>query len=130
MSKDILPNGNESIFIIDDEKALLLLLKKLFTRLGYEVFVAADGETAETTFREHWNTIQLIVLDQYLNNYDGMQLLKKFKKIKPEIKVILTSGFTIDEEYKKLESSIIEYYLQKPYNVEQLAKTVRKVLDT
>ena len=129
MSKDILPHGDEGIFFIDDESSLLMLLKKVFSRSGYEVFNASEGKTAETIFSENLGTIELIILDRYLNNYNGMQLLKKFKEIKPDIKVILTSGYTIDEEFTKLDSPIIEEYLQKPYNVEQLAKMVRKVLD-
>ena len=75
MSKDILPHGDEGIFFIDDESSLLMLLKKVFSRSGYEVFNASEGKTAETIFSENLGTIELIILDRYLNNYNGMQLL-------------------------------------------------------
>ena len=130
MAKATIPSGHESILFIDDEKSLLTLLNKLFARLGYTVFVASDGNTAESEFLKNSEIIELVVIDQFLQNQNGIELLKKFIAIKPDIKVILTSGYSIDEEFQNLSSSIVKEYLEKPYNVEQLARTVRKVLDS
>ncbi len=129
MAKANLPSGHESILFIDDEKSLLTLQKKLFSRLGYTVFIASNGKTAKSVFLENSEIIKLVVLDQFLHNQNGLQILKEFINIKSDIKVILTSGYTIDEEFQNLNPSIIKKYLQKPYDVELLAHTVRKVLD-
>lgn len=129
MAPASLPSGDESILFIDDEQSLLIMLKRLFTRLGYKVFVAADGTTAEHIFQNNTDIINLVVIDQFLNNQNGIHILKKFIDKKPDIKVILTSGYTMDEEFQNLDPLIIREYLPKPYNVEQLALTVRKILD-
>lgn len=130
-----LPCGSETILIVDDEKALLDVAVLYLEDLGYKILTAKDGKQALEVLKDHPD-IDLLFTDVIMpGDMDGYQLAKAAHEIRLTLKVLLTSGFTStlqehangDGGYlKNLASNL----LSKPYNDEELAFAIRRVLST
>lgn len=129
-----LPVGHETILIVDDEQHLCEVAEQQLNNLGYSVFTAKDTESALKIINEN-NSIDLLFSDIVMpDNQDGFQIAKSAKKIKPSLKVLLTSGYSEDINNKKdknvLNENLKESVLQKPYSKQDLAFAVRRSLDS
>lgn len=127
---DLVPGGKEHILVVDDEESILVLLREMLEELGYQVTVCNDPETAVRVFAENPNDFSLVISDMTMPNKTGMELIGEIKQIKPEIKIILCTGFSdlIDEE--KAKRLGIDQYFMKPIGRYDLAMGVRDVLDS
>jgi len=125
-----LRGGHETILIIDDEEYVRRLASHLMKTLGYRVFVAEDGRQGVEIFREHGKEIDLVVLDLTMPRMGGMETFRALKAMKPDIKVILSSGYTQDSRTEKIMSAGARAFVQKPYQAQELARVVRHVLES
>jgi len=116
--------------IIDDEEYVRRLASHLMKTLGYRVFVAEDGRQGVEIFREHGKEIDLVVLDLTMPRMGGMETFRALKAMKPDIKVILSSGYTQDSRTEKIMSAGARAFVQKPYQAQELARVVRHVLES
>ncbi len=127
-----LPRGNEKVLIVDDEKALLLSAENYLKSLGYQTYVASSGEAALEVLKSE-EGIGLIFSDVIMPGIDGFELANQAIKLKPDIKVLLTSGFTSkqisSDDDQKNESKLLKSLLNKPYNLRELAEAVRSTID-
>jgi two-component system cell cycle sensor histidine kinase/response regulator CckA len=96
---------------------------------GYVVIEAADGEEALRQFREHQDSIHLIILDVVLPKKNGKEVYEEVKRTRPGIKVLFTSGYTADVIHSK---GIVDeglHFISKPASIRELLQKVRDVLD-
>jgi len=126
---ETLPTGNERIIFVDDEEVLVDLGKKILDHLGYKVTTSTSSVKALEIFRAHPDGFDLVITDMTMPGITGDQLAKEIKKIRPDIGVILCTGFSerINEEITMALG--IQELLMKPIVMRDLARTVRKVLD-
>ena len=124
-----LPRGTETIFLIDDEQIILNLGESILHGLGYKVITASDGEEAVKIYRERGNEIALVILDKVMPVMSGIEAYRNLKEINPAVKVILSSGYVIDN-MQDLRKSGFANFLNKPYRMADVAKVVRKTIDT
>jgi signal transduction histidine kinase/ActR/RegA family two-component response regulator len=124
-----LPRGTETIFLIDDEQIILNLGESILHGLGYKVITASDGEEAVKIYRERGNEIALVILDKVMPVMSGIEAYKNLREINPAVKVILSSGHVIDN-MQELRKSGFANFLNKPYRMADVAKVVRKTIDT
>jgi CheY-like chemotaxis protein len=124
-----LPSGAETILLVEDEETLSDLLKFVLEGKGYKVLRARDGEEALTLFREHSQEISLILSDLGLPKMSGWELFKEIRRLNPNAKVILASGYFEPGTKSELLKSGAEALMQKPYEPAEVLKTVRKVLN-
>ena len=118
--------GSEKILIADDEPEMLNLLDSVLTELGYSVISARNGvEAIESTTDD----VQLIILDMIMPEMDGVSALRLIRQKSPDVKVLVSSGYTSPEKAPVLEALGIDGFLHKPFEVVKLASTVRDVLD-
>ena len=118
--------GLEKILIAGDEPEMLNLLNSVLTDLGYSVVSARNGiEAVESTTGD----VQLIILDMIMPEMDGVFALRLIRQKSPEVKVLVSSGYTSPEKAQVLEALGIEGFIHKPFEVVKLAPTVRDVLD-
>jgi CheY-like chemotaxis protein len=124
-----LPTGNERILLVDDEKSILFTGRNLLERLGYQVETRQNPVEALDLFRVDPNQFDLVITDMTMPKMTGDQLVQEILKIRPDVPVILNTGFNekIDEE--KAMQIGIRQYIEKPFNRRILAKAVREVLD-
>ncbi|MGC2063552.1 MAG: ATP-binding protein [Thermodesulfovibrionales bacterium] len=122
--------GSETILMIDDEAAVREMSRDLLTRLGYEVILAGGGSEGLSIFREMQDKISLVVLDMMMPERGGKEIFRLLKEIKPDVRVLLCSGFS-QEGYAGIEDLLREGaygFLQKPFSRQQVALALRKAL--
>lgn len=127
---EITRKGNENILFVDDEKEITYMGKKMLESLGYTVDIRTDGFSALHEIQTNKQKYDLLVTDQNMPKMLGTDLVKRAKKIRPDLKVILITGY--EDSIK--EGSISEYdvaeIIMKPLILSEFSKTIRNVLDT
>jgi signal transduction histidine kinase/ActR/RegA family two-component response regulator len=128
------PRGTETVLVVDDEKPLRNIAVSFLEDLGYKTLTANDGESAMDLLNEH-HEIDLLFCDVIMpGNMDGYQVALAAHEKRPDLKTLLTSGFTRKREEVTngegpILSSLTRNLLSKPYNDEELAFAVRRTLD-
>ncbi len=124
-----MPEGNgEHILLVDDEKAIAEVTGDMLTRLGYKVTVRVSSVEALEAFRYLADQIDLVITDLTMPQMTGLQLYSKIKKIRPDIRVIICTGFSEQLDNSKSAAIGVDAYLNKPVLMEDLAHTVHSVL--
>jgi two-component system cell cycle sensor histidine kinase/response regulator CckA len=126
--KETVLGGNETILLIDDDHLICTYAKRCLEKQGYKVLTAADGRSALELYRQKMKTIDLILLDLIMPGMGGAKCLQKLLEIDPDIKVVIASGYTPDDNTMQIIHRSTRGYLRKPYFGKQLLQTVRSVL--
>ncbi len=124
-----LPVGNERIMVIDDEPTIANVVGQNLKGLGYEVSIRTSGIDALELFRNKPDFFDLIITDLTMPNMTGDKLAVELKKIRPDIPVILCTGYSKNYSDKAVSKIGINAFIYKPIVKADLAKIVRKVLD-
>ncbi len=129
VSEKNIPTGNERILFIDDEEAMVKLYRALLESLGYRVVTETDPLKALERFRAAPESFDLVVSDITMPYLTGDRLSKELIKIRPDIPIIVCTGYS-DKISKKIAEEIgVRDFLLKPVDKKQIAVTVRGVLD-
>jgi len=118
--------GNETILIVEDEESVIRMTEKVLERYGYSVLTAADGQEGLDVYKAKRDSIDLVLLDLTMPIMSGKMFLERILDIDQDVKVIISSGQG-EEEMQKY--TMAKGYISKPYNIRNLAQTVRMVLD-
>ena len=122
------PTGSETILLVEDEESLLRLSKHLLESLGYEVLATSDPDEALTLARAHAGRIDLLMTDVVMPRMNGADLRRQLgTELVP--RCLFTSGYTTDIMSRRGVGEDEIHFLQKPFDVLQLARKVRQVLD-
>jgi signal transduction histidine kinase/CheY-like chemotaxis protein len=126
-----LPRGRERILVVDDEPMLAEMVQQMLGRLGYDtVFVTAGLQALETILRQPADKhFDLVITDMTMPHFTGEDLARELSGLQPAIPVILMTGFSRKIDADKAKAMGIQGFLMKPLSLEELAKTVRKVLN-
>jgi two-component system, cell cycle sensor histidine kinase and response regulator CckA len=122
--------GSETILLVEDEELLLDSVHHLLESKGYKVYVAQDGKEAVKLFREHNQKIDLVLTDLGLPGISGKEEFTKLKKINPNIRVIMASGFFEPDVKLELLKAGVKGFIQKPYIPDDILRIIRFSLDT
>ena len=126
---ETLDGGHERILLVDDEASVLRLEKQMLERLGYQVTVRNCSKEALEVFKSDPNAYDLVVSDMTMPNITGDQLAKEIMSIKPNIPIIICTGYSEKLNQETAHAQGISGFLKKPVEKTVLAKMVRKVLD-
>jgi len=123
------PRGTETVLLVEDAAAVRAVTKQMLERQGYTVLEAPDGEAGLRLAQRHRGVIHLLLTDVVMPRVGGRELAEHLVRVRPDVKVLYTSGYTDDSVVRHgiLESGTP--YLQKPFSPESLARKVRDVLD-
>jgi len=121
--------GSETVLLIDDEIFLRQLGKQMLTKFGYTVLTAPDGEKGLELYSQNRDDIHLIVLDLIMPGMGGERCLEELLKIEPKAKIVIASGYAIKGSIKETLEAGAGGFIEKPYQVNQILKVVREVLD-
>ncbi len=124
-----LPRGHEHILIVDDEEALLEVSGQLLREHGYEVTTVNNAHKALELFRADPNHFDLVITDQTMPDMTGQELSSELLKQKPDLPVILCSGYSAIINEQEIRRQGICSYLQKPLNLAELSQLVRSIFD-
>ena len=125
----ILTKGSETILVVDDEEIIRQLGADILEDEGYKVLMASRGEEAIQIYQENREDIALVVLDVVMPGLGGRETFLKLKNINPKIKVLLSSGYSTNEEVGGILKEGVGGFVQKPYRDEELIGKVREILD-
>lgn len=127
-SGDII-KGGETILLVEDEDLVLDVGVRLLEMLGYTVIGAGGGSEALKIYTGNREKIDLVILDLIMPDMGGGEVYNRLKEINPGVKVILSSGYSIDGQATEIMKSGCDGFIQKPFNMSQLSAKVREVLD-
>ncbi len=115
-----------TILVVDDEEFMLQSLSKLLTLLGFETKTAEDGETALEVFKS--NNVDLVITDINMPGMSGIDLLKEIKAQKPELPVIVITGFGAEKAQALAEKNNADGFLPKPFRMNDIKELIEKLL--
>lgn len=122
--------GHEQILFVDDESEITFMGKKMLESLGYKVTIRNDGEAALEEFSRHPAKYSLLVTDQNMPGIHGTELALKLRETRPDLKVIIITGFADNLPAEILSKSGISEVILKPMVLDDFSKVIRRVLDS
>ena len=120
--------GTETILLVDDEKMILEVSKELLESMGYRVYATGSGQEAIAVYMEKRNEIDLVILDMIMPGISGGETFDRLREINPGIKVLLSSGYSIEGQAQEILDRGCNGFLQKPFRLEMLSRKVREVI--
>jgi len=121
--------GSETILLVDDEVFLQDLGKELLGRFGYTVLIADRGESALEIYKKKRDEISLVILDIIMPGMGGKKCLEELLRMNPLVKVVFTSGYSINGPTREAPHAGAKGFINKPYELRQMLKVVREALD-
>jgi PAS domain S-box-containing protein len=121
--------GSETILLVDDEPAVLAVSKKILESLGYTVHGAGNGQEAIAFYREMKNDIDLVILDVIMPGLSGSEAFDRIRELNPSVKVILSSGYSLEGQAQQIMDRGCRGFIQKPFDIARLSRKVREVLE-
>jgi CheY-like chemotaxis protein len=115
-----------TILVVEDEDTLRLAVSKMLRRKGFIVIEVANGKTAIDLFRAHAVEIDVVLLDLTLPGMSSREVLGEFRKMRPDVNVIITTAYSRDHAFAVMGGEQSWLYIQKPYQLSDLADLLRK----
>jgi two-component system, cell cycle sensor histidine kinase and response regulator CckA len=120
--------GGGNILLVDDETMVSEVGSEILHTLGYKVQVARSGPEALDIYQMNQNEIDLIILDMIMPGMSGDEMFDRFKQINPKVKILLSSGYSIDGQASAIMARGCDGFIQKPYSMSVLSKKIGEVL--
>jgi CheY-like chemotaxis protein len=124
-----LKTGHECILVVDDEKPVTEMISMMLGRLGYEVITRTSSVEALELFRERPKKFDVVITDMTMPNMTGKELAQRIREIRGDIPIILCTGFSELMNERQARTMGIQAFIMKPILREEMAKTIRRVLD-
>jgi len=121
--------GSGTVLVVDDEEAVRELLGDVLAKCGLSVITANDGREAVERFREHAPKIAAVLLDLTMPGIGGLEAFAEMRKIRPDARMILSSGYSAVDVAARFEGQEVDGFLQKPYEPEALIQKLRELLE-
>jgi len=121
--------GWETILVVDDEENVVEVIKESLENLGYHVFTSGSGQEAIAVYMTMMGKIDLVILDMIMPGISGEKTFDLLREIDPHVQVIIASGFGSYDHVQQVMDSGCQGFLQKPFNISELSRKVRQVLD-
>ena len=126
--KSAIRRGHETVLVVDDEPMILDVTREMLEGLGYRALVAQGGADALEVYRADHGRIDLVILDMIMPGMGGGELLDRMKAVNPGVRVILSSGYSINGEAKAILARGARLFLQKPFRLDDLSQKIREAL--
>ncbi len=120
--------GEGTILLVDDEPGVLEVASTLLKQIGFSVLTAENGRRGVALFRDHLAEISCVLLDLKMPEMDGWEALAELKRIKRDVRVILSSGYSEQESVSGVLANELAGFLHKPYDYAEIVNTLRSVL--
>lgn len=120
-------NGTGQVLVVDDEAIARAVATRMLEKSGFEVVAAGDGDTALQIVAERAD-LDAVLLDLAMPGKDGVETLRELAQLRPDLPVILCSGFGAQEASQRFAGLGVAGFLQKPFTFQGLTETVRRVV--
>ncbi|UCD90586.1 MAG: response regulator [Desulfobacterales bacterium] len=122
--------GTGTILLVDDEAMVLEVGVQMIKKLGYTVLETEGSREAIEIYEKHTDDIDMVILDMVMPTLGGGDTYDRLKKINPDIKVLLSSGYRINGKAAEILERGCDGFIQKPFNLKDLSLKIGEVLDT
>ena len=128
VSSDEFVKGKGTVLLVDDEEMILDAVEEMLKHLGYEVLLAKDGQEALGLYKKNQDKVDLVLLDMVMPIMGGGKTFDRMKEINSDVKVLLSSGYSIEGEAKEILKRGCDAFIQKPFKPEQLSQKIVEIL--
>ncbi len=122
------PRGSGTVLFVDDDETVLAVGSRMLEKAGFEVLKASDGREALAIFTERADDIACVVLDLTMPHMNGEETFHRMCDIRPDVRVVLSSGYNEDEIADRFPDRAPDGFIQKPYRGDELLEVLRGVL--
>ena len=127
-TREVLERGRETILLVDDEEGIISVSTALLNHLGYHVMAAKNGSETIDIYRKDGDGVDLVILDMIMPGMSGGETFDLLKELNPEIRVILSSGHSLDGMASQIMEHGCRSFIQKPFNLSSLSQKIREAL--
>lgn len=121
--------GFETVLLVDDQDIVTEVTESLLSMLGYQVFIAGSGKEAINIFEQNQELIDVVILDMTMPGISGGDTYDRLKEMNPDLKVLLSSGYSIDGQATEILNRGCNGFIQKPFRIDKLSQKLREILD-
>jgi len=125
---DEMVGGREGILLVDDEKDVAEVARDLLEALGYRVYPVGSGQEALAVYMEKRSQIDLVILDMVMPGMGGGAAFDALRAINPAVKIILSSGYSVDGVARTILDRGCNGFIQKPFLLAELSRKIREIL--
>jgi DNA-binding NtrC family response regulator len=116
------------VLVVDDEASMRLTVERMMHKLGVEPVLVTDGREALEVYRNDPNRFSLVLLDLTMPHMDGEQTFAELRRLRPDVRVVLMSGFSAQEAMVRFPGKGLASFLQKPFTIESLRDVLQSLL--
>jgi CheY-like chemotaxis protein len=127
-SEEVL-SGRETVLLVDDEPMIIDVGKEMLKKIGYKVLIANSAKSAIELYKANQEEIDLIILDMIMPDMGGGETYNILKAFDPNIKVLLSSGYSINGEAAKILERGCNGFIQKPFTMVDFSQEIRGILE-
>ncbi|MDY6974204.1 MAG: PAS domain S-box protein, partial [Thermodesulfobacteriota bacterium] len=128
VSNDV-STGTGTVLLVDDQDMVIEVGQKLLEKMGYSVLTAVSGEEAVNIYKKNRDKIDMVILDMIMPHVSGGETYDRLREINPQVKVLLSSGYSIDGQATEILNRGCKGFIQKPFGVYELSRKLREILD-
>src|SRR5918997_2197902 len=120
--------SKRTVLVVEDERLMRRLLERVLSSDDTSVLLAADGQEAIDIYRDHKREISVVLLDLGLPRVSGWDVFNSLKGENPDVRIVVASGYLEPEVKNKMHEAGVEYFIEKPYRLDQLVETLQGVM--
>jgi len=120
--------GSETVLLIDDEAMIIDVSVQMLKKMGYEVLTAQNGREAIDTFKRNSDKVAIVILDLIMPSMGGGEVYERLKEIDSNVKVLLSSGYSIDGQAAEILNRGCDGFIQKPFKLNELSHKLRDII--
>ena len=120
--------GSETILLVDDEEMIIDVGAQILKKLGYEVVTARHGKEALEVYRQNSQRVAIVILDLIMPQMSGGETYDKLKEMDPNLKVLLSSGYSVDGQATDILNRGCDGFIQKPFTLKNLSEKLRQII--
>ena len=122
-------NGTETVLLVDDEEIVVGVGKQMLEKLGYTVLIARNGQEAVDVYKNSPDVVDLVLLDMIMPGMEAGDTYDKLKSVNPAIKVLLSSGYSLDQNAGAIIARGCNGFIQKPFNMKILQEKIGEIMN-
>ena len=120
--------GSVALLLVDDEDIIIDVGEQMLKTLGYEVLLAGGGKKAIEIYTNNQDRIDMVILDMIMPDMGGGETYDRLKEINPDVKVLLSSGYSINEKANEILARGCNGFIQKPFDLRELSGKIKEIL--
>ncbi|MFW5989545.1 MAG: response regulator, partial [Desulfosudaceae bacterium] len=128
-SAAVIKEGSGTILVVDDEEMVLKSCARLLKRLKYQVLTAGEGREALNLYETRKDDIDLVMLDILMPDMSGGMIFDKLREIDPAVKVLLCSGFSLNDQIRQILARGGRGFIQKPFEIQDISLKIKELIE-